>query len=82
MNHDRKSEIDRNYDFFQRSLSDLVSDYEGMFALIRHKEFVDFFETPGEAYRSALAKYPDELFSIQLVTRDPVELGHMSVALS
>lgn len=77
-----QAEIDRNYDFFQRSLARLLPDYEGQFALIHHAELAAFFDTAGEAYRAGLARYPDRLFSIQLVSGEPVELGNWSVAVA
>lgn len=81
MDESRKLEIDGNYDFFQRKLGKLLPHREGQFALIRHEEIVDFFDGPGSAYRAGLARFPDHLFSIQLVSSEPVELGHLSVAL-
>jgi catechol 2,3-dioxygenase-like lactoylglutathione lyase family enzyme len=81
MHHDHRTEIDRNYDFFQRKLGSLLVDHEGEYALIRNKRIVEFFDKPGTAYRSGLSRFPDHLFSVQEVTAEPVELGHMSFVL-
>jgi hypothetical protein len=80
--HDKlKSEVDENFDFFQRALSGLLLSHRGEFALIRHKKLVGFYPGPGEAYRAGLAEYPDELFSVQEVEDRPAELGLISLAL-
>lgn len=78
----RRAEIDQNYDFFQRSLKRILPDHEGEYALLRNREIVGYYTAVGEAYREAVSRYPDSLFSIQLVTREPVELGNWSVAVA
>lgn len=80
MHDDRQREIDANYDFFQRNLSGFLEDHRGEFALIRARKIVGFFDGPGEAYRTGLAKFPDEVFSIQEVEDRPAEMGLMSLA--
>jgi hypothetical protein len=81
MPQDREREIDENFDFFQRNLSRYLKDHRGQFALLRSRTVIEFFEGPGEAYRSGLARFPDELFSIQEVEDRPAETGLMSLAL-
>ena len=78
----RRVEIDQNYDFFQRNLKQMLPLHEGEYALLRQREIVGYFGAVGDAYREAIGRYPDRLFSIQLVTREPVELGNWSVALA
>ena len=75
-------EIDHNYDYFQRNLSVMLSEHEGEYALLRDRTIIGYFESVGEAYREALSRFPDKLFSIQLVTPEPVELGNWSVAVA
>lgn len=77
----REIEVDRNYDFFQRNLGVFLSSHRGEYALLKDRQLVDFFSGPGEAYRAGLARFPDEIFSIQEVSEDPVQLGHMSIAV-
>jgi hypothetical protein len=81
MPQDREREIDENFDFFQRNLSRYLKDHRGQFALLRSRAVIEFFDGPGEAYRSGLARFPDELFSIQEVEDRPAEMGLMSLAL-
>lgn len=82
MNAARRVEIDRNYDYFQRNLSCFLKEHEGEYALLRNQEVVGFFAAIGEAYREGLAQFRDQPFSLQLVTREPVELSNWSVALA
>lgn len=76
-----KQEIDRNFDFFRRNLGKLLVAHRDAFVLLRHAKVVDFFNTPGEAYRAGLSKFADEEFSVQRISDEPVELGHMSFAV-
>ena len=77
----REQEIDQNFDFFQRNLKRYLKDHRGQFALLRSRRIVDFFDGPGEAFREGLARFPDEMFSIQEVEDRPAEMGLMSLAL-
>lgn len=76
----QKREVDENYDFFLRNLSRFVEDHRGEFALLKSRQVIDFFATPGEAYRTAKKKYADDVFSIQEVTDEPIDLGFFSHA--
>ncbi len=78
----RETEIDRNYDFFQRTVATFLAERRGQFALLRARKIVGFFTGPGEAYREGLAQFPDELFSVQEVEDRPAEMGLMSFALN
>jgi len=82
MKSERQNEIDGNYDYFQRNLTMLLTDHEGEFALIRERRVVDFYQDVGTAFREGLSKFDDRLFSVQKVTREPVELGNVSIALA
>ena len=79
---EHRREIDHNYDFFQRSLKQLLAHHEGEYALLRQRAVVGYYSAVGDAYRDAILQFPDRLFSIQLVTREPVELGNWSVAVA
>ncbi len=82
MSNNLKTEVDQNYDFFQRNLSKFLNDRSGQYALLKSKDVVEFFDGPGDAYRAGLSKFPDRVFSIQQVTSEPVELGFMSLAFN
>jgi hypothetical protein len=77
---DLSDEVDANFDFFQRRLSEYL-DYEaGKFALLRHRAVVGFYTDPGAADEAGHRKFPDGLYSIQEVTAEPVHLGLYSNA--
>ena len=76
----RKQEIDANYDYLQRTLALLLPTHEGQYALLKNRQVEGFFDKPGDAYREALTRFPDRLFSIQLVTSEPLDLGFLSHA--
>lgn len=67
-------EVDRNYDFFQRSMSHYLPDHYGEYALLRHAEVIDFFPDAGLAEARG-ERFEDGLYSIQLVDPEPVNLG-------
>ena len=77
----REQEIDQNFDFFQCNLRRFLKDRRGQFALLRSRKVIGFFDGPGEAFRAGLARFPDEIFSIQEVEDRPAEMGLMSLAL-
>jgi hypothetical protein len=70
-----RSEIARNFDAFQRTLSVILPAHQDRFALLRHGMIVDFYNTPGAADGAGSAKFSDGLYSIQQVTEEPVGLG-------
>jgi hypothetical protein len=75
-----QTEVGRNYDWFQRNLASFLPDHAGQYALLKSATVVDFFDGPGIAYRAGLARFSDQIFSVQRVTDEPVELGFMSLA--
>ncbi|HEX8387387.1 MAG TPA: hypothetical protein VF636_00095 [Sphingomonas sp.] len=74
----QRSQIDLNYDVFQRTLSTILPKHRNEYALMRDREIVGFFASAGDAYRAGLARYSDRVFSIQEVTDEPVDLGLFS----
>jgi hypothetical protein len=74
----QKLEVDRNYDVFMRMLSSILDDHRDEYALMRDGKIVEFFAKPGDAYRTGVARFPDQIFSIQEVTDEPIDLGFWS----
>jgi hypothetical protein len=74
----KRAEIDRNYDVFQRRLATYLPDHRGQHALMHGGEIVDFFAKPGDAYRDGMTRFADNIFSIQEVTDEPIDLGFFS----
>jgi hypothetical protein len=76
----RQTEVDQNLEFFLKELPRL-SAQRGKYALIRHQQIVDFFQTPMDALTAGNSAYPDRLFSIQQVTDAVTDLGYYSHAV-
>lgn len=76
----QRAQIDANYDYLQRRLALLLPEHEGRYALLKDCTVVGFFDRAGDAYREALNRFPDKLFSIQEVTAEPLDLGFFSHA--
>jgi len=74
----QKREVDRNYDAFVRVLSSIIADHRDQYALMRDGQIVAFFEKPGLANRAGVERFPDDIFSIQEVTDEPIDLGFWS----
>ena len=70
-----RSEIDSNFDAFQRQLYASLAAHRGEFALMRHGQIIDFFERPGTALVAGRERFPDAIFSIQEVSDEPIDLG-------
>ena len=82
MAEDAKSaEVATNFAAFQRKLPELLETHAGKFAVMRHGEVVDFFDTLTDAARFGTRTYSDDMFSVQEVTERRIELGLFSVAL-
>ena len=73
-----RSEIDSNFDAFQRSLANYLPGEAGRFALMRGGEVVQFYDTVADAEREGRHRYSDGIYSIQEVVVDPVDLGFLS----
>lgn len=74
----QKKQVDLNYDVFMRRLSEFLPKHRDEWALMRDGEVIAFFVKPGEAIDAARARYPDEIFSLQEVTDEPIDLGFYS----
>lgn len=71
-------QVDQNYDAFQRILGTILPTHRDKLALMRDGEIVGYYDTPHDALVAANAKFPDQIFSIQEVTDEPIDLGFWS----
>ena len=77
MDHERQSrEIDRNYDALMRVLSTLLPRHRDEIALMRDGEIVGLYKSVRAANREGMARFPDQIFSLQEVTDEPLDLGY------
>jgi len=77
-----QQEIDKNFDFFQRTLGNYLPEYEGKFALLRDCDVIRFFDSPAEAEQVGEQEFDDGLYSVQQVSRAPADLGFFSYAFN
>jgi hypothetical protein len=77
----KQEEVDRNFEFFQKELPELLQKYRGKYALIRDQQITGFYDTAQDAQTSGEQLHADGLFSIQRVTEDVGDLGFYSHAV-
>ena len=77
---DHQEEVERNFEIFKNLLPTLGRDY-GKYALLRHKKLIASYDTFEDALKTAESFYEDGVYSIQLITDKPVDLGLRSRAL-
>lgn len=70
--------VDRNFEAFEKLLPELLAIHAGEIALMRDGKLVALFENAGAAMAEGDRQYPDQLFSIQLVTDRVIDLGFFS----
>ena len=80
MNENLQREIDANFEVFQKMLPELQRREADRWALMRHGECVDFYDTLRDAQTAGHALYEDGIFSVQQVSTDIVDLGRFSRA--
>ena len=76
----KNKEIERNYSAFSKKLPKLLETHAGKFALLRHEEVVEFFDSARDAYVYGQKEFEDGLFSVQEVSDTVVDLGWFSHA--
>lgn len=74
----QKRQVDQNYDAFVRMLGGILDDHRDQLALMRDGKIVGYFDKPGDANRAGVEMFPDQIFSIQEVTDEPIDLGFWS----
>lgn len=76
----QQRQVDENYDAFRRVLGKLLPAHRDRYALMRDRQVIEIFDTPAEALRAGVDCFVDDLFSIQEVTDEPIDLGFWSHA--
>lgn len=70
-----RAEVLTNYEVFRAALPQLVRDHEGRFAVYRHGELAQIFDTFRDALAYCAGAFSDRLFSIQEITAEAVDMG-------
>ena len=76
-----QAEVDANFKAFQGMLPELLARETNRWALMRHGECVGFFDTLRDAHIAGHTMYEDDLFSVQQVMAEVVDLGWFSHAV-
>ena len=76
-----EKEVKDNFGFFQKNKETLLKEHFNKVVLIRHKQFIDYFDTEEDAIKAGRLKYKDDMFSIQKINEEHVDLGFMGYAL-
>ncbi len=76
----KASEVDKNFEAFQKRLPEFMASHAGKFAVMHNGEVAEFFDTVGDAVKYGRNVFGDS-FTIQEVTSRSVNLGYHSYAL-
>lgn len=82
MAHAIEVEIERNFAVFKDMLDALIETNAGQYALLHAQQLKGLFPTAAQAGRAGYSEFGDKPFSIQLVSKEPVDLGFFSYAPS
>lgn len=77
----QQKEVDRNYAAFSQMLPELTAEHGETFALMKGGRVLGFFKNAEEARTYAVASIEDGLYSIQFVSREPIDLGFFTFAV-
>ena len=73
-----QAEIDTNFDNFQRVVGSYLPERKGQWALMRHGNVVSIHPDAGSAEGTGIEQFKDDIFSIQQITDEVVDLGFFS----
>lgn len=79
---DRQKEVDQNFDAFSKQLPNLLKTQRNKFALMKNREICAFYTTVEDARATAESFFDDDLYSIQQVTDQSIDLGFFSRAIN
>ena len=81
MSEQKQTQVDINYQAFEKKLPELIVTHRGKFALMRDGEIIEFFDTARDAYVAGQKILSDSVFSIQEIVETPIDLGFFSYAV-
>ena len=80
MHEELQKEVDANYKAFRRMLPNLLPRHAKRWALMRHGECIDLYDTLRDAHLAGNRLYEDGIFSMQEVTTLVADQGWYSHA--
>ena len=81
MTQSTQDELHANFKAFEKTLPTLLDEHAGRFALMRHGEIVELFDSARDAFLACRRLFTDGLYSIQEITPVPADLGFHSHAV-
>jgi hypothetical protein len=75
-----QAEVNKNFERFKEILPSIIHE-QGKYALMRHSELVEIYETFLDAFRTGEKFFEDRLYSVQPITDKPIDLGFRSRAV-
>lgn len=72
---EQRAEVRTNFATFQAALPELLSQFQGKYAVLRHAKLEGIFDSFAQALDYCGATYSDRLFSIQEITPESLEAG-------
>lgn len=78
--NEQEKQVAENFEAFAAKMDALIADHEGKWALLRDGSLVEIFDTARDAHVAAWKIFDDDRFSIQEISRVPVDLGFYSYA--
>ena len=76
-----REEIEKNFEAMSRKIDEYIPMHANKYALMRNGEVIEFYTHWDDAYKTGARFYGDGLFSVQKVTKTPVDLGYFSHAV-
>ena len=70
-----RAEVDRNFIEFNKNIDTYMTRHQNKYALVRNGHVESFFLTWQDAYNTGNLLFEDKVFSIQRVSKTPVDLG-------
>lgn len=77
---EQEKQVTENYKAFEAKLDELIDQHEGKWALLRDGSVVEVFDTARDAHTAAWKIFDDERFSVQEISKVPLDLGFYSYA--
>jgi len=77
----KQKEVEQNFKAFQKLLETIPRQRDGQFALMRDGKLVEYYLSWEDAFKTGEKFFDDGLYSIQMVSTKPVDLGFFSHAV-
>ncbi|MBC6413177.1 MAG: hypothetical protein GDA39_10060 [Hyphomonadaceae bacterium] len=79
---EKRKELKKKFDVIREKMAELLRVHRNEYALMRHGEIIEFYSSWQDAYKTGKKFYDDDLFSVQKISDQPVDLGVFSRAFN